>query len=58
MDEEITLREHEVLQFLASGKTIKEIAELLFIAETTVTTHREKLKEKLDCKMNSYASTL
>jgi DNA-binding NarL/FixJ family response regulator len=41
-------RELEVLQLLAEGLTSSEIAERLFIATTTVETHRRNISRKLD----------
>ena len=40
-------REKEILNLIASGKTSKEIAENLFIAKTTVDTHRKNMMKKL-----------
>ncbi|WP_165872128.1 response regulator [Tenacibaculum sp. M341] len=44
-------REKEILQLIANGQTSKEIAENLFIAKTTVDTHRKNMIRKL--KLNS-----
>jgi two-component system nitrate/nitrite response regulator NarL len=41
-------REREILELIANGKTSKEIAENLFIAKTTVDTHRKNMIRKLD----------
>ena len=43
-------REKEILNLIANGKTSKEIAEALFIAKTTVDTHRKNMIRKLDLK--------
>jgi two-component system response regulator NreC len=43
-------REKEILQLIANGHTSKEIAETLFIAKTTVDTHRKNMIRKLDLK--------
>ncbi|MFD2567757.1 response regulator [Pseudotenacibaculum haliotis] len=40
-------REKEILHLIANGKTSKEIAESLFIAKTTVDTHRKNMIRKL-----------
>lgn len=40
-------REKEILQLIANGKTSKEISESLFIAKTTVDTHRKNMIRKL-----------
>ena len=44
----LTKREREVLQFIAEGKTTKEIAALLNISVKTVETHRQRIMEKLN----------
>lgn len=41
-------REKEILNLIANGKTSKEIAEALFIAKTTVDTHRKNMIRKLN----------
>jgi len=41
-------REREVLQLIAEGKTIKEIAGILGISAKTIETHRMRLMDKLD----------
>jgi len=41
-------RENEILSLIANGKTSKEISEILFIAKTTVDTHRKNMIRKLD----------
>lgn len=41
-------REQEILNLIANGKTSKEISEILFIAKTTVDTHRKNMIKKLD----------
>jgi two-component system response regulator NreC len=43
----LSTREKEILQLLASGKTNREIAELLFISVSTVETHRNNVFQKL-----------
>ncbi|AUC14798.1 DNA-binding response regulator [Tenacibaculum sp. SZ-18] len=43
-------REKEILQLIANGHTSKEIAENLFIAKTTVDTHRKNMIRKLNLK--------
>ncbi len=47
--EEIVLsnREKEILHLIANGNTSKEISEILFIAKTTVDTHRKNMIRKL-----------
>jgi DNA-binding NarL/FixJ family response regulator len=43
----LSTREKEILHILASGKTNREIAELLFISVATVETHRNNVFQKL-----------
>ena len=43
----LTSREREILQLLAEGKTIKQIAELLFLSIKTIYTHRDQIMKKL-----------
>jgi DNA-binding NarL/FixJ family response regulator len=45
--EPLTEREHEVLRLLSTGLNNREIAPILFIAETTVKTHVEHIIGKL-----------
>ena len=44
----LSKRELEILELIANGKTSKEIAEILFIAKTTVDTHRKNMIRKLE----------
>ena len=41
-------REKEILNLISEGKTSKEIGEALFIAKTTVDTHRKNMIRKLE----------
>ncbi len=43
----LSLREKEVLQLLVSGKTNKEIAEMLHVSVSTIETHRNNVLQKL-----------
>jgi DNA-binding NarL/FixJ family response regulator len=45
--EPLTLREREVLQLIAEGKTNKEVAQILDLSLKTVDSHRTRLMEKL-----------
>jgi len=47
---DLTKREYEVLGLVASGKTNKELAEVLFISVKTVETHKTHIMEKLGLK--------
>ncbi|HNX96518.1 MAG TPA: response regulator transcription factor, partial [Candidatus Aminicenantes bacterium] len=45
---ELTVREREILQRIAEGRSAKEIAADLGLSQKTVETHRQKIMEKLD----------
>ena len=45
--QDLTPRETEVLQLLASGKNTKQVAEALFVSVKTVETHRSNIFNKL-----------
>ena len=46
-------REFEVMCLIGKGKSLKEIGELLFISEKTVSTYRSRILDKLRLKNNS-----
>lgn len=46
-EENISEREKEIIRCVASGKSNKEIAEMLFISPHTVATHRRNISSKL-----------
>ncbi|MFY9135794.1 MAG: LuxR C-terminal-related transcriptional regulator, partial [Bacillota bacterium] len=46
--EELTVREKEVLQHILSGESNREIAQALFISESTVKTHARNIFSKYD----------
>ena len=46
-------REFEIFKLLAVGKTITQIAEMLSLALTTVSTHRSRIMDKLGLSNNS-----
>lgn len=46
----LTLREREVLQLVAEGKTTKEIAAVLGLSVKTVESHRGRIMRKLDIR--------
>jgi DNA-binding NarL/FixJ family response regulator len=49
-------REHQFMQLLANGKTIKEIAAELHLSPKTLYTHRENIMRKLH--LNNYAELI
>lgn len=48
----LSKREREILRLMALGKSSSETADILFIANTTVETHRKNIRQKLST--NSY----
>jgi LuxR family quorum sensing-dependent transcriptional regulator len=51
----LTPREREIMQWVATGKTDDEIGDILSIGATTVTSHVENAKQKLDTFRRTYA---
>lgn len=51
----LTPREREIMQWVAVGKSDDEIGEILNIGATTVTSHVENAKKKLDAFRRTYA---
>src|SRR5690349_21253446 len=49
----LTDRELEVFQLLGQGKTVKEIADNLFVSAKTVEAHREHIKQKMNFKTSA-----
>lgn len=54
-DLEITSREYEVLQAISEGLSNKEIADKLFLSESTIKTHVSSLLVKLNAKRRTQA---
>ncbi len=52
---EITKREYEVLTKISEGLSNKEIAEVLFLSESTIKTHVSNLLVKLNAKRRTQA---
>lgn len=52
---EITNREYEVLKAVSEGLSNKEIAEKLFLSESTIKTHVSSLLSKLNAKRRTQA---
>lgn len=48
----LSKREYEILCLIASGESIKEIADQLFLSPATVATYRARLLEKMNLKSN------
>lgn len=46
--EKLTQRENEIFRLIGIGLTSKEIAEMIKISESTVSTHRKKIIKKLE----------
>lgn len=51
----ITKRELEILELMAQGMSNREIAEKLFVSESTVKTHSSRLFDKLSAKRRTQA---
>ena len=51
--ETLSDREYEVMCMLASGKTVKEIAEELCLSVKTISTYRTRVMEKMDMRRNA-----
>jgi len=51
--ERLSEREFQVLCLIASGKTLSQIAEVLFLSSKTVSTYRARILEKMNLDSNS-----
>ncbi|MDQ1729191.1 MAG: hypothetical protein QOD33_1316 [Pyrinomonadaceae bacterium] len=51
--EALSDREFEVLRLIASGKTVSEIAGILSLSESTISTYRARILEKMAMKTNA-----
>jgi DNA-binding NarL/FixJ family response regulator len=51
--EALSDREFEVLRLIASGKTLSEIAGILSLSESTISTYRGRIMEKMGMKTNA-----
>jgi DNA-binding NarL/FixJ family response regulator len=51
--ESLSNREFEVLCSIASGKTVKEIAEKLSLSDKTISTYRRRILDKMDMRTNA-----
>jgi two-component system, NarL family, invasion response regulator UvrY len=50
-------REYQTLLLIASGKTVGEIAEMLFLSSPTISTYRARILEKMKMKNNAELTT-
>jgi two-component system invasion response regulator UvrY len=48
--DKLAKREMQIMQLLAQGKKITEIAEILFLSPSTVSTHTTRIKQKMHIK--------
>ena len=53
LHESLSNREFEVMRLIAEGKSVSEIAEMLFISVNTVTSYRSRIMEKMKMKTNA-----
>jgi len=51
--ETLSDREFEVLRLIASGKTVRQIATILSLSESTISTYRGRILEKMEMKTNA-----
>jgi two-component system invasion response regulator UvrY len=51
--EALSDREFEVLRLIASGKTVSEIAGMLSLSDSTISTYRARIMEKMRMKTNA-----
>lgn len=49
----LSTREYQVMLLLASGKTVKEISETLFLSVKTISTYRSRVLDKLNLENNA-----
>jgi two-component system invasion response regulator UvrY len=53
LHETLSDREYQIMWMIASGKTVGEIAEQLFLSPNTVSTYRARILKKMDMKNNA-----
>ena len=51
--ETLSNREFEIFKLLASGKSVSEIAEKLFLSSATISTHRARILAKMNFRTNA-----
>jgi two-component system, NarL family, invasion response regulator UvrY len=53
LHETLSDREFEVLRLIASGKTVSEVASILSLGDSTISTYRGRILEKMGMKTNA-----
>ncbi|HCY75489.1 MAG TPA: DNA-binding response regulator [Ignavibacteriales bacterium] len=53
LHESLSSREFEVMRFIAQGKAVRDIAEILCISTNTVSSYRSRIMEKMRMKTNA-----
>ena len=53
LHETLSDREYQVMWMIASGKTVRQIADELFLSPNTVSTHRTRILRKMGMKSNA-----
>lgn len=53
LHETLSDREYQVMREIASGKSVKQIAEEMFLSPKTISTYRTRVLEKMDMKTNA-----
>ena len=53
LHETLSDREYQVMWMIASGKTVRQIADELFLSPNTVSTHRTRILRKMNMKANA-----
>jgi DNA-binding NarL/FixJ family response regulator len=53
LHEALSDREFEVLRLIASGKTVSEVAKILSLSDSTISTYRGRILEKMGMKTNA-----
>jgi two-component system, NarL family, invasion response regulator UvrY len=53
LHERLSDREYQIMWMVASGKTVRQIADELFLSPNTVSTHRTRILRKMSMKSNA-----
>lgn len=53
LHEALSNREYQILKMIASGKTVSQIADELFLSVKTISTYRTRILEKMNMKSNA-----